>query len=367
MSKKCPKYTELFGKKQAWEYSIVISFILNFVMILGVLFNQTGNEARVKALQEISWIDLGKYFLWHFLCNLILFYFLFRFNFRLIRSRLRSRQVPFSASLGTLCICFLLSPPLSQLQWLVLSGNVGYAAGKFFIYNLIKDFIVGLIIVIATRTIYSNYKREQVIIANQKLREENIRMRFEALKNQLDPHFLFNSLNTLNGLIGVDDDKAHDYVDNLSSVFRYTLNNKNIRTLAEEIGFVESYTALLQIRYGDNLTVEYDIDEKHKPYLIMPVSLQLLVENAVKHNVISNRSPLSIRIETTPQNTVIVTNRINPRAEKSLGSGVGLANLTERYAILFRRNINISDTDGAFSVEVPLIDETEENQREVQL
>lgn len=365
MSKKCPKYTELFGKKQAAQYSVAISLMINLMLILGLLFGQTrGAMTEV----QVNWFSFLKFFLWYLVSNAVLFYFLFLFNFKLVRSRLNANRLPVSASLGTFCICFLLSPVLAQIQWYAfLSSSDSLSLGGFMIFNLIKDLILAIIIVLVTRNIYSNYKREQVIIANQKLREENIRMRFEALKNQLDPHFLFNSLNTLNGLIGVDDDKAHDYVDNLSSVFRYTLNNKNIRTLAEEIGFVESYTALLQIRYGDNLTVEYDIDEKHKPYLIMPVSLQLLVENAVKHNVISNRSPLSIRIETTPQNTVIVTNRINPRAEKSLGSGVGLANLTERYAILFRRNINISDTDGAFSVEVPLIDETEENQREVQL
>ena len=353
ISRKKTKYTELFGKKQSLEFSVAISLIINLVLILGMLLAQLFRGVT------FAWWDLVKFFIWHFVCNTILFYFLFLLNFKLIRSSTRKNRFPLTAVFGTLGLCCLLSPLLSQIQWTALSGEDGWAQERFFAFNVIKDFIVGLAIVLVSRNIYNNYKREQIIIANQKLKEENIRMRFEALKNQLDPHFLFNSLNTLNGLIGMDDDKAHEYVDNLSSVFRYTLQNKDIRTLQDEITYVESYTALLQIRYGENLKVEYEIDTQYRSYYIMPVSIQLLVENAVKHNIISNKVPLVIHIETTPRETILVSNRISPKVETSAGSGVGLANLSERYGILFRKTITISESAGVFAVEIPLIHETE--------
>ena len=347
----------LFGKKQAFANAIIISFILNFVLILGGVLRQTQGVSFLD-MTGGTWGDYVKYFLWHFLCNVALFYLLFLFNFKVIRSRLKNR-FPWSAIFGTLLICLLISPILSQIQWHAIGGGKGLVNEQFVIYNLIKDTILGIIVLLLARNIYSNHKREQALIANQKLREENIRVRFEALKNQLDPHFLFNSLNTLNGLIGIDDEKAREYVDNLSFVFRYTLRSKELLTLDEELEFVKSYAALLKIRFGDNLTVEYDIDDRCWGYQIMPVSIQLLVENAVKHNEISNRNPLLIRIATTPEESVVVSNRINPKAEKSLGGGVGLANLEDRYAILFKKSIAISYADQKFSVEIPLMKETE--------
>lgn len=346
----------IFDRKQAIKFAVILSFILNTVLILGVLHGQS-RGATLKL--ELGWKFFLRYFIGHFLCNVAFFYLLFIFNFKIIRSNKKEIKMPFLAGLATLLTCLILSPIMAQIQWSVFLSRKGVVPEGFMLFNLLKDMILGGVIILVTYNLYNNYKREQIIIANQRLTEENIRIRFEALKNQLDPHFLFNSLNTLNGLIGIDDERAHEYVDHLSSVFRYTLENKNIRTLDEEIAFVDSYVTLLKIRYGDNLVVQYNFDEQYNNYLIMPVSLQLLVENAVKHNVISNKSRLFIHIETTDKESVIVSNRVNPKTEEKLSAGVGLANLIDRYAILFKKNIIITNLSGVFAVEVPLIKETE--------
>ncbi|MDL2247648.1 histidine kinase [Bacteroides sp. OttesenSCG-928-J23] len=250
-----------------------------------------------------------------------------------------------------------MSPILSQLQWLLLiPDDVENGYSVFLGYNLAKDLILEVMMLLETGIRVSTYKRYQISVVNQSLMKENIKTRYDALKNQLDPHFLFNSLNTLNGLIGVDDDKAHEYVENLSSVFRYTLRSKTICTLDEEIEFVNSYVDLLKIRYGENLVVHYNIDERFRKYYLMPVSIQLLVENAIKHNIISNKKPLFILIESTEQGFISVKNLINLKLKNVQNNGVGLANLANRYSLLFQKTINIQNKDGFFSVEIPLIE-----------
>ena len=145
-----------------------------------------------------------------------------------------------------------------------------------------KDLIIVIIVLLSTYLLNSIFEHQITLIENEKLIAENIRIRYEVLKNQVDPHFLFNSLNTLDGLIAIDTERAHEYVQNLSSVFRYTIGNKEIMHLEEELHFTESYAGLMKIRYGENLQIQYAIDHKYKTFYIMPISLQLLVEKCNK-------------------------------------------------------------------------------------
>jgi LytS/YehU family sensor histidine kinase len=218
-----------------------------------------------------------------------------------------------------------------------------------------KDLVAAVIVFLSTLTLTSLIRSHQTLLENQQLVAENIRNRYEALKNQLNPHFLFNSLNTLDGLIGFDDEKAHNYLQNLSSSFRYTIQNKEIITLIEELQFVESYCYLMKIRYGDNLTIQYAVNEKYNEYFIMPVSLQLLIENAIKHNVINDKHPLTIGIETTENDTIKVSNAIQPKINDDVGEGIGLVNLMERYRLLFGMDVIITKNE-TFGVEIPLIE-----------
>ena len=142
-------------------------------------------------------------------------------------------------------------------------------------------------------------------------------------------------------------------------MFRYTLQNKEIIRLEDELEFSRSYLRLMQIRYGDNLKITASVSEKYRGFYIMQLSLQILYENAIKHNVISNKYPLTINIETTDNNTIKVTNIIQEKKNADKGEGIGLANLTERYKLLLQEDVIITNADGIFSVEIPLIEKVD--------
>ena len=171
----------------------------------------------------------------------------------------------------------------------------------------------------------------------------------------MDPHFLFNSLNTLKALIDVDVDKAGDFVHQLSTVLRYTLKNEEVVTLAQELDCVRSYCHMMKMRYGDNLLFDHHIDhEKYDNYSVLPLSIQGLIENAIKHNVVSSKQPLTINIHTDDNNHLIISNKIQPKIGKEEGTGIGLANLSERYRIKWNENVEIFDDGKIFSVTLPL-------------
>lgn len=342
-----------FNTKQAFKCAIISSFIINIILMMGILYP---NSSDVLRFLDVNGIRLGTLFTAQFISNVILFFLLFLFNFRLVKKGRESRKDGFIFLGGTLLITIFVSIILSTGEWFILIEKQINGLDEFRLFNLLKDLLSSFVIALITATITLGYKREQMQITNQQLIIENIKTKYEALKNQLDPHFLFNSLNTLNGLIGEDDNKAHEFVDSLSSVFRYTIHNKNVVKLQDEIEFVDDYFAMLQIRFGDNIEIFYDIDKQYLSYYIMPVSLQLLVENAVKHNVISDKKKLVIQIATTQDGNVNVVNYINPKSERGM-AGIGLANLSERYKLLFNKDIEISELSGFFKVEIPLLKE----------
>jgi LytS/YehU family sensor histidine kinase len=153
----------------------------------------------------------------------------------------------------------------------------------------------------------------------------------------------------------MDSEKAQEYVQQLSCVFRYTLQNKGIITLKEELDFTLAYCDLMQIRYGENLQFIRAIDERYYTYSIVSLSLQTLVENAIKHNVVSNRQPLSITLSTSERGTISVSNPVQAKKESERGENIGLSNLAERYRLIWKREIVIRNTGGLFEVEIPLI------------
>ena len=167
---------------------------------------------------------------------------------------------------------------------------------------------------IAQDIIHLILKQQQMIVENQQLRTESIRNQYEALKNQLNPHMLFNSLNTLQSLIRETPARAVDYTQELSRVLRYTLQSNESRfvTLAEELAFAEAYIFLMKMRYEENLTFDVAVDKQLRDRLLPPMSLQVLIENAIKHNEISNRRPLAVSIRTQGETPVSYTHLTLP-------------------------------------------------------
>ncbi|MDB5242142.1 MAG: hypothetical protein JWP57_2767 [Spirosoma sp.] len=181
--------------------------------------------------------------------------------------------------------------------------------------------------------------------------------RFNSLKSQVNPHFLFNSLNALSALIEESPAQAARFVDELSNMYRYLLqaNDEELVMLSTELKFIESYTHLLQTRYGSGLCVRTAVYEHYLTRLLPPLTLQLLVENAVKHNVILANQPLIIEIDTTETGQLRVRNNLQRKNGRVLSNGVGLSNIADKYRMLAQTDIIIQDGDGHFTVLVPLL------------
>lgn len=179
---------------------------------------------------------------------------------------------------------------------------------------------------------------------------------FDALKNQLDPHFLFNSLNVLTSLIDENPDAAQNFTTSLSKVYRYVLEQKSkeLVTVDEELQFARTYVRLLKMRFEDSIV--FDIPDKASNPMakVVPLSLQLLLENAVKHNVVNASRPLHIKIFEREGN-LIVENNLQPKEVVKKSSGVGLVNIKQRYNLLTQRQVQINKTASNFSVEIPML------------
>jgi two-component system, LytTR family, sensor kinase len=191
----------------------------------------------------------------------------------------------------------------------------------------------------------------------ESLKRTALQSQLDALKSQLDPHFLFNNFNTLASIIEEDPKLATQYVEKLSQVYRYVLQTRTDDTvsLCDELNFIESYFFLAKIRFGENLKVSIDVPESLKDRAIPPVTLQLLCENALKHNIVSKEKPLSISIEAKDNNHLWVSNILQRKSSIENSTQIGLQNIRNRYALLSKQSIEIKDDDGRFTVKLPLL------------
>jgi len=228
---------------------------------------------------------------------------------------------------------------------------------KNYLYNnfaaLTYCFIVGSIY----EATYYFRKWRYMALQAEMLKKENLQSQLESLKQQVNPHFLFNSLNTLSYLMRKDVDRAEVFVDELSKVYRYLLqsNEDTLIDLDRELQFIQSYFHLLTTRYGEALQMKVRVAEEYKAYYLPSLTLQLLVENAVKHNIIDKTMPLVIEVYTNGNAQLIVKNNIQRKMLKLPSNKVGLTNIAAKYKLLNQPDIEITETEQTFTVEVPLI------------
>lgn len=203
-------------------------------------------------------------------------------------------------------------------------------------------------------------KWRKLVDEAEQLKKENLQSQLEGLKGQVNPHFLFNSLNSLSSLIGDDPDKAEKFLDEMSKVYRYLLrtNEDGLTTLDAEMQFIHSYFHLLKTRYGDGLRMETIIDDRYYAYQLPPLTLQMLVENAVKHNMILKDSPLKILIMTTNSGRLVVSNNLQRKDRMVSSNKVGLTNIVNKYRLMKQEEITVRDDGKEFAVVVPLIQNT---------
>ncbi len=201
-----------------------------------------------------------------------------------------------------------------------------------------------------------NSKQQAVVMENERIKNENLTTRYNMLVGQINPHFFFNSLNSLAMLVREKhDEKALTYIDQLSYTFRYIIQNgqSTLMTLDEELKFVEAYSYLFKIRYADKLFFDIDIEEKYRTWTLPALSLQPLIGNAVKHNTITRSKPFHISIR-TENGWLVVSNPKVPKLEPEPSTGIGLENLRNRWHLITGRDIEIIDTDKEFVVRMPL-------------
>ena len=337
-------------KKSVLLATLIISFLLAFVMLSSSIYYYSlldaGSEFDLRTILSVNSIA-------SLLINMVFFYLLLSIqSWAINRYDIRQYQL-WLILFGLLMGVVLLSPYLSRLQWWWFRDILNYHTYATVQYA--KDLVILVVTFLFTMTIYLMKQNHLAVVGMQKLDFENLQNRYTALKNQTDPHFLFNCLNTLNGLIGRDDRRAQEYVQELAMVFRHTMRNKVVVRLSEELEFVKSYLYLMCIRYFDGLKVVWHIDDKYLDYYVIPSGLQILVENAIKHNIASAKIPLTISIS-TKEDKIVVENKLQLREQSTSGStGVGLDNLMEQYRLVFGKDIDIVSKDGQFSVSLPLI------------
>ncbi len=226
---------------------------------------------------------------------------------------------------------------------------------QHFFQQELKGFLISMLIGVSIGSlVFFFIEWSNALKREQKLREEKLIFQYETLKNQVNPHFLFNSLNTLSSLVSKDAGLSEKFILKLSSIYRYILENRDTDfiKLSKEIEFVKNYFFLQKIRDDGKIELELELSDIEK-YEILPISLQLLVENAIKHNAATKEKPLKITI-TRDEEQVIIENNLQPKMQMEISSKIGLRNLKERVKLVMNKEVIVDSTSGSFVVKIPV-------------
>ena len=273
-----------------------------------------------------------------------------------------TRKRTIAAIVGTLVMNIALVYSCNYLNFIVIQGK---NPEKFFNgeMNFINWFFINFAIMISAighargfMAAWKNSTKKEIV--EQKLIAKSANAQFESLKNQLDPHFLFNSLNVLDSLIEENPVQAQRFTNSMSKIYRYVLEQKDkeLVSVEEEIDFAKTYCELLKTRFEDAVTFDFNISEEDKKGFVVPLSLQLLLENSIKHNFATSSKPLNIKIFTEKGN-LIIENNLQTRELPNTSTGVGLANIVSRYNLLTERNVFVEKSEAFFRVKLPILTE----------
>jgi len=226
---------------------------------------------------------------------------------------------------------------------------------KSWFYITLRLFLINVFVLIIKYLFDTYEEKRRIEIEYETLKTKNLAALHEVLKQQLKPHFLFNSLDTLKSLVKRNPELAELFITELAAVYRYMISHqsKAVVTLREEIIFLESYLSLLRIRFGDSIKTKINVDNELHSSLIPPNTLQLLIENAVKHNGFSMKNPLSITVF-AENNFLTVRNNLQPKEGGNEPSSLGLNNISSRYRLLFKKDIIIQQKDNYFLIQLPI-------------
>ncbi len=226
-----------------------------------------------------------------------------------------------------------------------------------FFYTSGLILVFSMMIMAIYETLYSLGEWNKLAVEAEALKRENLQSQLDSLKEQVKPHFLFNSLSTLIALIDEDKVRAKKFVEELAFVYRYLLqsNEKELIPLAEELTFIKAYYYLLKTRFDDRLVLDIYVGKDASELLVPPLTLQILLENAVKHNVVSADRPLHVVISENGSDKIILSNTLQRRTQKVVSTQTGLANLAAKYQLMQQPGPEIFETPEKFSVQITLI------------
>lgn len=233
-----------------------------------------------------------------------------------------------------------------------------YFSGK---YNYINWFTINIALLISAFLHAKGFMEElkktsKKEVVEQKLIAKSANAQFESLKNQLDPHFLFNSLNVLSSLIDENPRQAQKFTASMSKIYRYVLEQKDkeLVTVEDELEFAKTYCELLKTRFEDSVDFVFDVKKEDYRRFVVPLSLQLLLENCIKHNFATSSKPLIIKIYSENDN-LCIENNLQVREQMKESSGIGLANIVQRYSLLTTRNVFVEKSEDYFKVKLPVL------------
>ncbi|GAB5529835.1 MAG: hypothetical protein Roseis3KO_16120 [Roseivirga sp.] len=313
----------LYNTDAAPELYLTTSWV---IAVLGLIF--LGNRLLTKVLdRKFPWLQHGnRRFYWQLSLGILLSLVIINISY-LIFKLLLTQDPPDMAQVTA----------MNALGTLILLPTISINFGIQFL---------------------KNWKNAQ--LASEEFQKESIKAELEALKNHLDPHFLFNNLNILSSLISKDQKLSQSYLEKFAEVYRIILqsSSEELVTLNEELDFISAYMYLLQIRFEDTIQLDIDIESKNKQYYLPPLTLQMLIENAIKHNVITEIRPLKMSIEYRDQYLVIKNNLQEKKVESKNSGKSGLKNIERRYSYFTDKQVEVIKSAQSFIVKVPLIDIT---------
>ena len=236
------------------------------------------------------------------------------------------------------------------------AGNIIHTTSDVIInYNNAALFCT-LMIVAIYESFYFNNELKKSVEEKEMLKRESLKAQINALKTQVNPHFLFNNLNTLSAIIPENPQQAVDFVQQLSKVYRHILEVRDEQSILviEELDVLNAYSFLLKTRFGNNLDIVIDVPEENRQDKIVPLSLQLLMENAIKHNIVSADKPLHIKVFVENGN-LVMSNNLQIKNQVNESTGIGLENIRNRYKLLVEKEVKVAENENSFTVSIPLI------------
>jgi two-component system LytT family sensor kinase len=220
----------------------------------------------------------------------------------------------------------------------------------------VRGILVNVMFYMIIHLLYQSAQNQQVAIELERTKADNLGAQYELLKQQVNPHFLFNSLNTLKYMVESRDEHSVDFILKLSDFYRFTLESRkmDLISLGEELDILNAYLFLLKARFEDGIDLSIDIDKHYYQSFIPPFTLQLLVENCIKHNVVSLDRPLHIRLY-SEGDFLVVENLLQLKRTPEASTGMGLENINERYTHFLNKKIEILASETLFTIKLPII------------